>query len=309
MLCFFVMRYLLLVLLLGFGILALYRGFGADRSEEAPALRTEEEADEPASRPAGDALESLARPRSSDMLARSLGGILGDLVHGRLGADDRDELEARILEALADEKLSDAVTMASAARSTAERLLEEMRKARGQGAAALPEGQTQVVIQAMAGQLAGKLRRALAQRGDGKPHEGSFFTVGLDFEPPEGYRKVSWDTLGGFDYREGMELPEAVLELQGQKVAVAGYMMAIGEFEDIHVFALVESQWSCCFGIPPDLNQIITATIPDLEDGIELVAQPILVYGRLEAGEEREDDWVINVYRVEVAGVEILDAR
>ena len=256
-----------------------------------------------------EALEGLSRPSSSDPLVRSLAGILGDLVHGRLGADDRLDLEARLLEAFAEEGLADELTMQNASRSTAERLLEEMRKARAQGAAAAPPAQTDMVVQAMAARMAGQLRRALSLKGDGRPHEGNFFTVGFDFEAPKGYTKIDWGKLGGFDYREGMTLPEAVRALDGKKIAVAGYMMAMGEFEDIHVFALVESQWSCCFGIPPNINQVIEVTIPDVDEGIELIAQPILVYGILDAGEKIEDEWVVNLYRIDARGVEILDVR
>ncbi|MCB9832594.1 MAG: DUF3299 domain-containing protein [Planctomycetes bacterium] len=308
------MRYLLLLLLLAIGILALVDGFGdrespADapaRSGQAEVRPTEAEEREVG---AAEALDAIAQPRSSDALARALAAVLGDLVQGRLVADDRDRVEARILEALEAEKLADEVTLGSAARSATDKILEEMRKARGQGAAALPEAQSAQVVQAIAGQLAGRLRRALAVQDRGGVHEGSFLSVGLDYEAPAGHAKVDWNLIGGFDYREGMELPAAVAALRGQKVAIAGYMMAIGEFEDIHEFALVESQWSCCFGMPPNLNQIITVTIPDRDDGIELVAQPILVYGSFAAGEEREDDWVINVYRMTATGVELLDAQ
>ena len=61
---------------------------------------------------------------------------------------------------------------------------------------------------------------------------------------------VKWEVLGGFEYEEGMALPKPVRDLSGKKVGIAGYMMTLEEVEDIHEFLLVESLWSCCFGIP-----------------------------------------------------------
>ena len=113
--------------------------------------------------------------------------------------------------------------------------------------------------------------------------------------------------LGGFEYKEGMELPKAVTDLDGKEVGIAGYMMSLGEFEDIHEFLLVESMWSCCFGIPPDVHQVLVVTIPDDQEGLELVTVPIVILGKLDVGEEVEDGWVTSVYRLTAETVEMVE--
>ena len=83
---------------------------------------------------------------------------------------------------------------------------------------------------------------------------------------------------------------------------------AVPQRHDAHgPFLLVESQWSCCFGEPTDVHQVVVVTIPDAEEGLELVTVPILVLGTLDAKEEMEDGWVTSVYRIKAEAVEIVE--
>jgi hypothetical protein len=113
---------------------------------------------------------------------------------------------------------------------------------------------------------------------------------------------VTWRTIGGFEYTEGMQLPEEVRKLNGAKVGMAGYMMTIEEVENIHEFLLVEAFWSCCFGTPPSVNQVLMVRVVG-DKGVEYTSSPVLILGTLEVGEEIEDGFVTSVYRLKATSV------
>jgi hypothetical protein len=253
-------------------------------------------------------LASLAMPATSDPLAATIQSILAGLIEGEAAFDQRDALEAKLVQAMLDENMADKTTLGNAARTTIDRMFSESESARSAGAGSGPmtSFQTQATI-SMANKISGSLRRAMRATKDGTVHEGPLLSLDFDFDVPDGYAKASWDILGGFRYVEGMELPAKVMALNNKKVGLAGYMMALGEFEDIHIFAVVESQWSCCFGTPPDIHQIVEVILPDTDPGIELVAVPILVLGTLKVGEIVEDGWVISVHRMKAETIDVLE--
>ena len=245
---------------------------------------------------------------TKDPLVAAIAGTITDLMTGEKTRADRAVLERRIADALTREQLADEQTVAAAARSAVDLFLDEAGKARRAAAASAAEPTAQMsIIKAMAQRYAASLRRGLMGSGLGAIHTDVFLTSAIDVELPEGYEKAEWSVLGGFEYKEGMTLPEPVRRLDGKRVGIAGYMMSLGEFEDIHEFLLVESQWSCCFGEPPDVHQVVVVTIPDGEDGIELLTTPVLVLGTLDVGEEKEDGWVTSVYRIRAEIVEPLE--
>lgn len=253
-------------------------------------------------------LASLAMPATSDPLAATIQNILKDLIEGEAAFDQRETLEAKLVEAMWAENLADKTTLGNAARTTIDRMFSESESARSAGAGSGPmtSFQTQATI-SMANKISGSLRRAMKATKDGTVHEGPLLSLDFDFDVPDGYAKATWDIIGGFRYVEGMELPAKVMALNNKKVGLAGYMMALGEFEDIHIFAVVESQWSCCFGTPPDIHQVVEVTLPDTDPGIELVSVPILVLGTLEVGEIVEDGWVISVHRMKAETIDVLE--
>jgi hypothetical protein len=163
-------------------------------------------------------------------------------------------------------------------------------------------------IRVMAEALARDLYRRLpkvgadpsgAHGGDGS-HTGAFRAAPV-LKPPPGYEVVTWKTIGGFEYTEGMKLPDDVLALHGKKVAVAGYMMTFSEVENIRHFLLVESLWSCCFGVPPNVNQVYEVKIAGPR-GVEYSSLPVMLLGTLEVGERIEDGFVTSVYRLKLDG-------
>ena len=100
-----------------------------------------------------------------------------------------------------------------------------------------------------------------------------------------------------------------ILALDGRKVALAGYLMPVADYEDIHEFLLVESIWTCCFGEAPAVNRVVIVTIPADRPGIPLYQDAILVHGVLDVGVEEDEGWVTSVYRMSADSVETLPAR
>jgi hypothetical protein len=120
---------------------------------------------------------------------------------------------------------------------------------------------------------------------------------------PAGYLPVRWDILGGFPFLEGAALPREVRALHGKQVALVGYMDALGETEKIEDFILMEAQSSCCFGAPPDLNQLVVVHV-QRRGGIPYEEEPILVLGTLDVGERKVQGMVESVYRLRASKIE-----
>lgn len=125
---------------------------------------------------------------------------------------------------------------------------------------------------------------------------------GIDEPLPPGHARVTWNQLGGFPYEEGAELPQEVQAIAGRDVGIVGFMLTLGDGEQLSELVLVESLWGCCFGNVPEVNQTILVRLRP-GTSAEYSAAPQLVTGRLEAGEERQGGFVTSVYRIVDAAV------
>ncbi|MEZ6197294.1 MAG: DUF3299 domain-containing protein [Planctomycetota bacterium] len=290
---------ILLALLAATGVLG--TGCGDEGPSPSPAP-TIAEADIPVVDPGNEA-------HSGDLLADAIFRVIRDLVERRRDAEHRREFEDEIVAVLDGEDLGAVAMRRTAVGATvAEILLQAERFRPRDGSPGAVSGQQKLFVVSRAQVLADRLRGALDPEGrdpslisgDHLQHAMQALAApdleGLDI--PEGYRPTTWRTLGGFPYTKGMKLPPEVLELDGRKVALAGYLMSLGEFEDIHDFMLVESAWACCFGLPTDVNQVITVHIPPEQPGLDLVTVPILVTGTMKVEEQLDDGYVVGIYDV-----------
>jgi len=125
---------------------------------------------------------------------------------------------------------------------------------------------------------------------------------GASMEEPEGdWANAAWPLLKGFPYEEGMNLPGPVRALDGKDARAWGYLIALEENQ----YLLVQSLWSCCFGKPPEINEAVVVRVPPAMDdrvsGMENMG--VQVYGRFEASEAYEDDFVTSLYRLDAEHV------
>ncbi|MCG3205808.1 MAG: hypothetical protein KCHDKBKB_02531 [Elusimicrobia bacterium] len=112
----------------------------------------------------------------------------------------------------------------------------------------------------------------------------------------EGYKTISFQTLGAFDadkFKKSLkllehanqpsDLPVDVKALKGEKVAIRGYMIPLEvEKEGVKTFALVRDLASCCFGGTPKLNEWVHVTMKPPVTAPYFAYRPIVVSGTLE---------------------------
>jgi hypothetical protein len=226
-----------------------------------------------------------------DPVADVVFGILRDLRTGNAGAADRPDLEDRLVAVLVEQGLGGTEQRRDAAVLTVGTILRQTQQYTAGGAM---DGQQFESMKMLSIEFSNDLYRRLPPANG--EHTGVLRPI-VKVDMPDGYEAISWATLGGFTYEEGMKLPDPVLAMKGKKVGVTGYMMTLEEVEDIHEFLLVESLWSCCFGVPPEVHQVLIVTIPG-DPGIEYTASPLLILGTLDVGEEVEDGFVTSLYRL-----------
>ncbi|MFT7619021.1 MAG: hypothetical protein ACI97A_002669 [Planctomycetota bacterium] len=141
---------------------------------------------------------------------------------------------------------------------------------------------------------------------EGKDHKGSVRRV-TEADPAkvkDGYQAITWKTIGGFRFDEKVPLPQAVRDLDGKKVALVGFMYPSKEYEDIHEFLLVESMWTCCFGEPPQVTQVVKTNLDPEAPGLWVITTPIIVHGTFHVEIEKDEGWIIGVYRISADSVE-----
>lgn len=81
-------------------------------------------------------------------------------------------------------------------------------------------------------------------------------------EVPAGYRRISFaDLQPGPGKREA--IPQAALELDGQKVFIKGYIHPGQRRTNLKTFVLVPDLGTCCFGGQPALTDMIEVTLDD----------------------------------------------
>ena len=128
----------------------------------------------------------------------------------------------------------------------------------------------------------------------------------------EGYKGLNISTLADFDYeiptsREVVEnesnrnsqIPEKIMKLDGQKVAITGFMMPvrIDNEGNVEEFALNGNYDMCFYGAPSRINQWVHVKM-NAGEKVRFSHNPTTVSGVLEVGELVEDGEVISLYRL-----------
>jgi len=109
--------------------------------------------------------------------------------------------------------------------------------------------------------------------------------------------KTSFSELAGFDYTEGMELPDEVTDLDEKVVTLTGFMKR--EFPGVgpvNQFLLIND--SCGCDGTPMLHEIVFCMLPE---GVTMEPKPgvVRVTGTLYVGEEKEEGIVIMLYQMD----------
>lgn len=124
-----------------------------------------------------------------------------------------------------------------------------------------------------------------------------------------GYRSLSFIDLGGFPFRlddkgrTSDTIPAAVQALDGQSVAVSGYMVPLGlTMEGVSDFILVKNQMLCCYGQTPQLNEWMVVRCSKPHKAI--VEVPIAVLGKMKVGPNLVGGQIANIYSLQADQIE-----
>jgi hypothetical protein len=82
-------------------------------------------------------------------------------------------------------------------------------------------------------------------------------------EVPEGYRRLTFSELKPGREESHLQIPSAVLRLDGQRVFIKGYVLSDDRSSDLKNFILVPDMGTCCFGGTPKLTDMIKITMED----------------------------------------------
>lgn len=108
--------------------------------------------------------------------------------------------------------------------------------------------------------------------------------------------------LGGWemDLSKEQPIPDYILALDGKEIIVRGFMMPDIDLDHIREFHFVRSLYSCCFGAPPQMNEIMRVTLAD-EGGMEYSYKTLEIRGRLRVKFEKVDGLVEDIFHMKDA--------
>ena len=117
-------------------------------------------------------------------------------------------------------------------------------------------------------------------------------------DPPQ----LPLKTLGGFEYKEKMALPEEVTRWNGKRIRATGFINPTRQARDLTKFLLVKDLGSCCFGKSPQMNHYIEVTLKAGQKA-HYSRDPVTVEGVLVVDERWDGDWPLGLYWMEGAEV------
>src|SRR6516162_2391228 len=79
-------------------------------------------------------------------------------------------------------------------------------------------------------------------------------------KPPDA-EPLAFQTLGAFEYKDKMKLPDDVARWNGKLVTATGFMNPTSQARNLTKFLLVKDRSSCCFGKRPQINHFIEVTM------------------------------------------------
>ena len=111
---------------------------------------------------------------------------------------------------------------------------------------------------------------------------------------------LPFDTLKKWTYVEKQKtpIPDFIRKFDGRPVQMTGYMMPLREIKDIKTFVLVPSLWGCCYGQPPAVNHIVFVKMAG-NTTAKFFGDGIRVRGQFHCGEEKQDGYVVSLYRID----------
>ncbi|MBX7245468.1 MAG: DUF3299 domain-containing protein [Candidatus Sumerlaeaceae bacterium] len=139
---------------------------------------------------------------------------------------------------------------------------------------------------------------------------------------PSGFKQITFRLLGSFNAgatpvgngpaaggekseAQALQIPPNIKSLDGQKVALSGYMVPVDiEEGKIRAFILVKNQMLCCFGVIPKLNEWVYVTKEDKDGAPYFPDTPVRASGTFSVGEEFRDGALTSLFRMKADKIE-----
>lgn len=117
---------------------------------------------------------------------------------------------------------------------------------------------------------------------------------------------VAWETLTVYDYKPGLtDLPASIRALEGKRVVMEGFLTPLYEFDDIHEFQLSSVSESGSGLFPKPMSSLVTIRISE-KKGIDNTFHRLRVVGNFKAKEVFEQGYIVSIFEIDDATVEIL---
>ena len=94
-------------------------------------------------------------------------------------------------------------------------------------------------------------------------------------------------------------VPAAIRKLDGKEVAITGFMLPTRIHNKLVTeFMLMRTQNTCCFGIPPELHEVVEVLKIDNPSKV-LMDTPVTVVGRLHVQERWDSTFLCSIYQLD----------
>jgi hypothetical protein len=135
-----------------------------------------------------------------------------------------------------------------------------------------------------------------AQANDSSSPIDAPFQVLASYKVPDAMYKAKRGKVLGF-------VPASVRKLDGQRVILHGFMLPTKIKDRLATeFLLLRTQSTCCFGVPPELNEGIEIVKIDSPTK-PIMDIPVKVVGRLHVRERWEGPYLCSIYQMEAETV------
>lgn len=131
-------------------------------------------------------------------------------------------------------------------------------------------------------------KRPVPKPQPGKTLDLTFDDIKFDIEPDAPFKREM--------------LPQAIEDLNGQKISIGGYMLPSFQQRDIKQFVLVRDNMECCFGPGAALYDCILIEMDGR--GVDFTVRPVVVEGVFTIKEYKDDSGMhLAIYHMQGTGV------
>ena len=113
---------------------------------------------------------------------------------------------------------------------------------------------------------------------------------------------LAFQSLGAFEYKDKMKLPDDVTQWSGKMVHATGFINPTSQARNLTTFLLVKDRASCCFGKRPQINHFIEVKLKPGQTA-DYSTEPITIRGVLQVDDRWDGDWQLGLYWMDGAEV------